>query len=59
MSSGESHEMRHSEMAMLTRADILVGMEVADDGVPAEFKICALLHGAAIEPLRRSPASPP
>jgi hypothetical protein len=58
MSSGESHEVRHPEMAMLTRTDILVGTDVADDGVPAEFKICALLHVATIEPLSSSPASP-
>ena len=51
MSSGESHEVRHPEMAMLTRTDILVGTDVADDGVPAEFRICALLHVATVEPL--------
>jgi len=54
MSSGESHEVRHPEMALLTRTSLLVGIELADDGVPAEFKICSLLHVTAIEP-----ASPP
>jgi hypothetical protein len=38
-------------MAMLTRTDMLVGVDQADDGVPAEFKICSLLHITAIEPL--------
>jgi len=51
MSSGQSYEVRHPEMAMLTRTDMLVGIDVADDGVPAEFKICSLLHVATIEPL--------
>lgn len=51
MSSGETYEVRHPEMAMLTRADMLVGTDVAEDGVPAEFKICSLLHVTAIEPL--------
>jgi hypothetical protein len=37
-------------MAFLTRSDILVGVDVAD-GVPAEFKICSLLHVATIEPI--------
>jgi hypothetical protein len=46
-----SYEIRHPEMAWLTRTDILVGIDVADDGVPAEFKICSLLHVTAIEPL--------
>jgi hypothetical protein len=51
MSSGQTHEVRHPEMALLTRTSILVGVDIADDGVPAEFKICSLLHVTAIEPL--------
>lgn len=50
MSSGETHEVRHPEMALLTRTDLLVGIQV-NEGVPAEFKICSLLHVTAIEPL--------
>ena len=51
MSSGQLYEVRHPEMAMLTRTSILVGIDVAEDGVPAEFKICSLLHVTAVEPL--------
>jgi len=51
MSSGQTYDVRHPEMAMLTRTDILVGIDVADDGVPAEFKICSLLHVTAVEPM--------
>ena len=51
MSSGQTYDVRHPEMAMLTRTSMLVGINVADDGVPAEFKICSLLHVTAIEPL--------
>ena len=51
MSSGQNHEVRHPEMALLTRTDILVGVDIAEDGVPAEFKICSLLHVTAVEPL--------
>lgn len=51
MSSGQTYEVRHPEMALLTRTSILVGIDVADDGVPAEFKICSLLHVTAAEPL--------
>jgi hypothetical protein len=35
---------------MLTRTNLLIGVDVADDGVPAEFKILSLLHVTAIEP---------
>ena len=51
MSSGQTYEVRHPETAMLTRSSILVGIDEADDGIPAEFKICSLLHVTAIEPL--------
>jgi hypothetical protein len=54
MSSGESYDVRHPEMVMLTRTDLLVGVEEMDDGIPAEFKICSLLHVSAIEPLSSS-----
>jgi hypothetical protein len=54
MSSGQSYEVRHPEMAFVTKTDLLVGIDV-EDGVPAEFKICSLLHVTAIEPLE--PAS--
>ena len=51
MSSGQTYEMRHPEMAMLTRSDLLVGIGDTNYGVPAEFKICSLLHVTAVEPL--------
>jgi hypothetical protein len=58
MSSAQTYEVRHPEMALLTRTSIQVGVDVADDGVPAEFKICSLLHVTAVEPLSTGPASP-
>ena len=51
MSSGEQYEVRHPEMAYVTKTDILVGTLMADEGVPAEYRICSLLHVTAIEPL--------
>jgi hypothetical protein len=51
MPSGETYDVRHPEMAMLTQSDLLVGTDIRDDGVPAEFKICALLHVATLEPI--------
>ncbi len=51
MSSGESYEVRHPEMAFLTRTDLLVGVDASEDGVPAEFRICSLLHVATVEPV--------
>ncbi len=58
MSSGQAYEVRHPEMAMLTRTDMLVGIDIEDDGVPAEFKICSLLHVTAVEPLSAATNGP-
>lgn len=49
MSSGKAYEVRHPEMAWMTKTDILVGIDVADDGLPADFDICPLFHVATIE----------
>jgi hypothetical protein len=51
LSSGQAYEIRHPEVAVLTRTNLLVGVDVAQDGVPAEFKILSLLHVTAIEPI--------
>lgn len=51
MSSGQTYEVRHPEMALLTRTSILVGVDITEEGIPAEFKICSLLHVTAVEPL--------
>jgi len=50
MSSGEKYEIRHPEMAILTRSSLFVGTDV-EDGIAAEFKICSLLHVATVEPI--------
>jgi hypothetical protein len=51
MANGQKYDVCHPEAAFLTRDSILVGIDIADDGVPADFRICSLLHVAAIEPL--------
>ncbi len=56
LSSGQSYEIRHPEMASLTRTSLLAGVDVAGDGIPAEFRILSLLHVTAIEPLSQQAA---
>jgi hypothetical protein len=51
MSSGASYEVRHPEMAWVLKNDLLVGVDAAGDGLPAEFRICPLFHVATVEPL--------
>ena len=50
LSSGQTLDIRHPEMALLTRTSLLIGTDLADDGVPAEFKIVSLLHVTSMEP---------
>lgn len=51
MSSGQTYDVRHPEMAWLTRTDMYVGVGATDAGVPDEARICSLLHVTAVEPL--------
>jgi hypothetical protein len=51
MSSGESYEVRHPEMAWVTMNDIYVGIDGAEDGLPVEARICPMLHVTTVEPL--------
>jgi hypothetical protein len=55
MSSGQTYDVRHPEMALLKRTDLLVGIDETREGVPASFKICSLLHITAVEPLGTAP----
>jgi len=58
MSSGQTYEVRHPEMAMLTRTDLLIGINESKDGIPGGFRICSLLHVATVEPLNLAESPP-
>ncbi len=51
MSSGESCDVRHPETVWVTKTDTVVGIDVADDGTPAEFRTCPMFHVGTVEPL--------
>jgi hypothetical protein len=51
MSSGSVYDVRHPEMAWVTKTSILVGVDEADDGLPVNYRECSLLHVTAVEPL--------
>jgi hypothetical protein len=44
-------------MAWLLKNDVLVGIDVEDEGLPAEFDICPLFHVATIEPILPEPST--
>jgi len=49
-SSGDRYEVRHPEMAFLTRCGLIIGLEEYD-GVPSRHRTVSLLHITAVEPL--------
>jgi hypothetical protein len=49
-SSGQTYDVRHREMAMLMKTDLLVGTDEVE-GLPTRFRVCSLLHVTAVEPL--------
>lgn len=59
MSSGQAYEVCHPEMALLTRSDLLVGVDSDDDGIPAEFKIWAQSRNVPRNRIRSNPLSVP
>jgi hypothetical protein len=51
LSSGQSFDVRHPETAFLSRTNIYIGAGGFEDGIPAEYRICSLLHVTSIEPI--------
>lgn len=55
-SSGESYEVRHPEMALLTRTELLIGI-AERRGFPSRYRAISLLHITAVEPLDSTAAA--
>ena len=51
MSSGESYEVRHPEVALLTKTNLVIGIDETRDGVPSRVRMCSLLHITTVEPV--------
>jgi hypothetical protein len=49
LSNGEAYEVRHPEVAMLLKTNLLIGHLESDS-----FDLCALSHIASVEPLQRA-----
>ena len=55
-SDGEAYEVRHPEMAFLTRTEIVIGL-AERNGIPSRHRTVSLLHVIAIEPIDASAAA--
>ena len=51
LSDGSSYEVRHPEMAAVSRAELVIGLELAEDDVPDRFAYCDPVHVTRIEPI--------
>jgi len=50
-SSGQSYEVRHPEVAFLTRTKLVLGIDPDDEGTAEDWTMVSLLHAVAIEPV--------
>lgn len=57
MSSGETFEVRHPEMAFVDRTSIYVAPDLDNNGIPTEYRIFSFLHVTAIEPIQTPSAA--
>ena len=56
MSSGKTYEIRHPEMAWLTRTTLYIGVVGNGEDIPDDAIMCSLLHITNVEPARSSAA---
>ena len=57
MSDGSSCDVRHPEMAIVTRFEVVVALEPISDDVAERAMFCDPLHITRIEPLTESSAA--
>ena len=51
LSDGSSYEVRHPEMALVTRATIAIAVDPANGDVPEDMVLCDPLHVTKLVPL--------
>lgn len=59
ISSGQTYDVRHPEMAWRLHTDLLIGTDEAEDGQPTRYRTRSLPHVTAIEPLPTTAATGP
>ena len=52
-SSGQSYDIRHPEMALVTKNTLFVGINSAGDTIPEDGKIVSILHVTGLEALQQ------
>ena len=57
LSDGSKHDVRHPEMALLTRREIIIAVPQDAQDIPERTVICDLLHVTRVEPINGKSAS--
>ena len=55
LSDGAFYDVRHPEMAAVSRTVVAIGLEPTDDGLPDRFAYCDPVHITRIEPIDGKP----
>lgn len=58
ISDGSSYDVRHPEMALVTRFEVVIALEPASGDVPEQSIFCDPLHITRIEPFSESDTAP-
>jgi len=50
LSDGSSYEVRHPEMMLVTRSEVIIAIDPGDDAVPEKKVFCDPIHITRVEP---------
>ena len=51
MSDGSHHDVHHPEIAAVSAAEVVIGLEPFEDDVPTSFAYCDPIHITRVEPI--------
>jgi len=51
VSDGSSYDVRHPELMLITRTEVIIGIDPGDDRVPERKVFCDPVHITRIEPI--------
>ena len=53
MSNGRSHDIRHSELAIVSQNLVAIGVQFEDDEIPSRIRLVDVHHINEVEPIPR------
>jgi hypothetical protein len=56
LSDGSAYDIRHPEMAYVSRTELVIGISAGDSRLPARSVYCDPVHVTRIEPIDGQPA---